>query len=118
MEAAAALPANMRAGIDGYVRERNRRLGLLRCLLIAESLTRLFRAATQELTLHRLGRPQLTGDLDLSIGHTDGLACAAISHGCRVGVDVEARSIRRYFGSPEILPTIAAPLNLRVYGNI
>jgi phosphopantetheinyl transferase len=28
---------------------------------------------------------------DLSISHTDELACVAIGHRCRLGVDVEAR---------------------------
>ena len=87
---AAGLPTGFRVGIEESLRESDRRLRLLGRLLLAQALARLGAAGQADLSFDGLGRPHLTGALDPSISHTDGLACAAVGVGCRIGVDVEA----------------------------
>ena len=88
---AAGLPASMRIGIENSVREGDRRLRLLARLLLARALAHLAGEGPHELAFDRRGRPEPVHGLDLSISHTDGLACAAVGLRCRIGVDVEAR---------------------------
>ena len=88
---AADLPASMRAGIETSLRESDRRLRLLGRLLLARALVQLAGDGPHELVFDRLGRPEPVHGVDLSISHTDGLACAAVGLRCRIGVDVEAR---------------------------
>ncbi len=83
------LPASFRAGTDQSLRESDRRLRLLGRLLLARALERIAGLPLPDLSFDPLGRPRLTGALDPSISHTDGLACAAVGIGCRIGVDVE-----------------------------
>lgn len=86
---AAGLPTGFRVGIEESLRESDRRLRLLGRLLLAQALVRLGAAGHPDLSFDGLGRPHLAGALDPSISHTDGLACAAVGVGCRIGVDVE-----------------------------
>ncbi len=87
--AAASLPPSFRAGIETSLRETDRRLRLLGRLLLARALERIGGLPLADLAFDALGRPQLAGGMDPSISHTDGLACAAVGVGCRIGVDVE-----------------------------
>ncbi|HEV2678757.1 MAG TPA: 4'-phosphopantetheinyl transferase superfamily protein [Aliidongia sp.] len=102
---AADLPASMTVGVGDSLRESDRRLRLLGRVLLARALVRIGAGECHGLTFDSLGRPHLPGDLDPSISHTGGLACAAVGVGCRIGVDVE----RRQSIEPALYDRVLAP---------
>ena len=105
----ADLPGSFRVGLDEPLRESDRHLRLLGRLLLARALARLGSDPLTALAFDATGRPRLPGDLDPSISHTAGLACAAVAIGCRIGVDVE----RRQPIEPAVRDRILAPAERR-----